>query len=76
MKCIICGLYSGENKLCFKHAAAARSIAENYSIWQKAFNISFDEYLKRILENRETGTWVAEVAKYIIESGDTSILNL
>ncbi len=76
MNCIICGFYSNGNKLCFKHEAAARSIVENYNIWQMAFNISLEEYLRSILKNKDTGTWVAEMAKYIIESGDTSILKL
>ncbi|MGC8660933.1 MAG: hypothetical protein ACP5TZ_00305 [Nitrososphaeria archaeon] len=47
---------------------------ENYNLWKSAFNISFEEYLHNILKNKDTGVWAADVARYIIESGDASIL--
>ncbi len=76
MNCIICGFHSNGNRLCFKHDAAAKSISENYNVWKSAFDISLEEYLHNILKNRDTGAWTIEVARYIIESGDTSILKL
>ncbi len=74
MNCVICGFHANDNKLCFKHAAAAKSLVENYNLWKSAFNISFEEYLHNILKNKDTGVWAADVARYIIESGDASIL--
>ncbi|MCL4343804.1 MAG: hypothetical protein JRN26_03750 [Nitrososphaerota archaeon] len=74
MSCVICGFYANSGKLCFKHAAAAKNLVENYNVWKNAFNISFEEYLHSIIKNRDTGVWAADVARYIIESGDDSIL--
>ncbi|MEM0097721.1 MAG: hypothetical protein QXH39_02110 [Conexivisphaerales archaeon] len=73
MNCIVCGFYANGNKLCFKHAAAAKSLKENYNVWKSAFNVSFEEYLYDILKDKGTGSWVGDVARYIIESGDTTI---
>jgi len=76
MNCIICGFPSGNEKLCFKHAVASKSLAEGYNAWKSALGISLDEYLNDIIKNRETGEWAVDVAKYIIETGDHSVLNL
>ena len=42
-----------------------------YELWTKALKISWKEYLSQVAENSSTGDWVKEVAKYLIENGET-----
>ncbi|MFP3166735.1 MAG: hypothetical protein RXP28_03955 [Nitrososphaeria archaeon] len=73
-KCLVCGSYSEEGLLCFKHRTAAKSLTEGYKYWKEAFNISFNEYLKEVRKRSETGTWVKEIIDYVIASNDFNIL--
>ncbi len=74
-KCVVCGSYSEEGLLCFKHRTATKSLTEGYKYWKEAFNISFNEYLKEVRKRPETGVWVKEVIDYIVASNDLSIIS-
>jgi hypothetical protein len=44
---------------------------ESYSVWRKALKTSWQEYLSQVAKNSLTGTWVKEVAKYLLENEET-----
>jgi hypothetical protein len=44
-------------------------LEECYNTWRSAYkDITWEDYLKRILELDETGKWVKDVIKYKLES--------
>jgi hypothetical protein len=48
-----------------------RALVNKFYRWRKALNISWKEYLSQVAENSSAGNWVKEVAKYLIENGET-----
>jgi hypothetical protein len=72
-KCVVCGFFS-EERLCFRHRLAAKSLLEAYSYWRDALGASFRDYLQQILRRSETGRWAKELAEYILKTGDESVL--
>ncbi len=72
MSCKICGRSSDtEQGFCDRHMKAYKNIQDRFELWSKALGISWKEYLSQIAENSSAGNWVKEVAKYLIENGET-----
>ncbi len=67
MKCKICSRDASKDGYCKFHLKAYQNLVENFSIWQKALNITWQQYLDEIQKNSLTGEWAKEVAKYLIE---------
>ncbi len=67
MKCKICSRDAAKDGYCKLHLKAYQNLAEKFSIWQKALNINWKQYLDEIQKNSLTGEWAKEVAKYLIE---------
>ena len=53
------------------HLKAHGNLVNRYELWRKALKISWKEYLSQIAESSSAGDWVREVAKYLIENGET-----
>lgn len=70
MKCVICRKESVKKGYCQRHVKAYESIVKKYNGWKRALEISWEEYLKEIIENSDTGEWAKEVAEYLTESGE------
>ncbi len=68
MSCSICDNKTGEIVFCEYHEVAYKNIKEAFKSWQKAMNIEWMEYLKRIIEHDFTGKWVREVAEFLIRN--------
>ncbi|MEM4587097.1 MAG: hypothetical protein QXP17_00450 [Candidatus Jordarchaeales archaeon] len=51
---------------CEKHQLAYENLKKQYPHWKKAFQISWQEYLRRVAENENTGQWAKEVADDLI----------
>ncbi len=47
------------------------NLLNSFEVWRKALKISWKEYLSQIANNPSAGNWVKEVAKYILENGET-----
>jgi hypothetical protein len=71
LNCKICKKEAQENNFCTLHQKAHSNLMDSYPIWRKALNISWKEYLSQVAENLSAGDWVKEVAKYLIENGET-----
>jgi hypothetical protein len=70
--CKICGREQvSEKGFCERHLKAYKNLGYRFPVWDKALGISWKEYLSQIAENSSAGNWVKEVAKYLIENGET-----
>jgi hypothetical protein len=65
MKCKICDRET-MIKYCELHEKAHESIAQKYSTWERALEISWKEYLGEVIKNPNTGVWAKEVAKDLL----------
>lgn len=65
MKCKICSR-EAITDYCELHEKAYENIVQKYSVWKRALEISWKEYLNEVLENPNTGMWAKEVAKYVL----------
>lgn len=71
-KCPICGERKSENSpYCENHQLAYENLKKQYQYWREALQIDWQEYLQRIVENKNTGQWAKEVAKDLIEKQKT-----
>jgi hypothetical protein len=70
MKCKVCNREGYNEDFCALHLEAYKNIVDCYSDWRKALATSWREYLSQIAKNSLTGTWVKEVAEYLID-GET-----
>lgn len=71
MKCRACGREAGRalhspsqhsQEFCAYHAQAYEKLKWGYDEWLNAYGkISWEEYLKRLLERRESGSWVRDL---------------
>jgi len=48
------------------HEKAHGNIAQKYSSWKRALEISWKEYLDEVIKNSYTGIWAKEVAKDLL----------
>ena len=71
MNCKICHREAIKDGFCEFHHKAHQNLKDSYPKWNKAMAISWKEYLSQIAENSSAGDWVKEVAKYLIENGET-----
>ena len=69
---IVCDREAVEKDFCAFHLKASENIMNRFKFWRKALKTSWKEYLSQIAKNSLTGTCVKEVAKYIIENGETT----
>jgi hypothetical protein len=63
--CILCVRKSIPSmRLCHNHDIASNEIREAYATWQEGYGeLSWRNYLKKVLSIPETGQWAQEVAK-------------
>ncbi len=67
MNCLICGANTNERSdYCENHLSAYINLKEAYNEWKKAMDITWQEYLKRVIENENTGEWVRELAIHLL----------
>lgn len=68
-KCIIPGCRgdSFEKGLCKIHSSAYENILKTYEEWKARKNLSFEEYLSKIVKLKSTGSFVKEVAEHFLQ---------
>jgi len=71
MSCKICERESVKEGFWEFRYKAKETLADRFDQWRKPLNISWKEYLSQVAENSSAGNWVKEVAKYLIENGET-----
>ena len=61
-KCRACSREASSNKFCTYHENAYDALKKNYGAWHDAYGeISWEEYLEKLLSHKETGSWVKDV---------------
>ncbi len=71
-QCQICGRRTEkDDDLCRYHAEAQQNLKDVYERWKHALDITWDEYLTRIVELEGTGRWVKEVIQYLRKEDDS-----
>jgi hypothetical protein len=73
MKCKICSRETAKEGYCQLHWKAYQNLVEKFSVWQKALNVTWKQYLGEIQKNSLTGEWAKEVAKYLIEDENKDV---
>lgn len=63
-KCALCDGDRSSQEYCVYHSKAFENISATYKIWKGALDLSWKEYLIKISEMSETGSWAREVALY------------
>jgi hypothetical protein len=66
LRCEICSEESSK-ELCDRHRKAQELLKETFKRWQSAMEISWERYLEEVQINPKTGSWVKEVAKYLLK---------
>jgi hypothetical protein len=66
--CAICEKQkASDGQFCEYHNISHYNIEQNYEYWKEAYDeLSWEAYLKILIDNSENGIWVKEVAKYLI----------
>jgi hypothetical protein len=67
LKCKICGK-DATGSYCKHHMKAYRNIVNKYEIWRQTLEISWKDYLRKLIENAYTGFWAKEVAKQLLSN--------
>ena len=63
--CFVCNRQALKARYCVHHERAYSEVSNAYEKWQKAFeNLTWERYLERILELKETGEWAKQVARH------------
>ena len=65
MQCTLC-YRKTNNEYCTLHDKAYRNVVKSYQQWTLAKTITWTDYLKKIIDNQNSGFWVIEVCKYIL----------
>lgn len=66
MKCSVCDNTFGEENFCEIHKAAYKNVMEAFKSWQRAMDVEWKDYLKRIIDNDYTGKRAREVAEFLL----------
>jgi hypothetical protein len=57
--------------LCPSHKSALDKIRECYNEWVRAYgSLTKEQYLQLLIKNPNSGEWVTEVARYLLEFGE------
>lgn len=66
--CELCYREKVSEEYCNYHDMAYQNVQNSYADWQQAYeDLSFEEYLQKLIENAATGVWVREVAQRLLE---------
>jgi len=69
-RCKLCGRGRDEgSEYCPYHRRAYAKLRDAFERWRRALAIDWDEFLREISENPETGEWAREVAEDLLQSG-------
>jgi len=70
MKCKLCSREVTNEGFCMLHLKAYKNIYEKFGVWQRACDVSWNQYLVEIQKNSLTGIWAKDVLKYLIEEAN------
>jgi len=66
--CTICDREISSGNYCKYHEEAFQNLQEKYDEWLEAYGeLSFLDYLQKVIQNPETGIWAKEVAEDLVK---------
>jgi hypothetical protein len=68
MSCRVCNRQAKET-YCNHHQNAYENLIQNYTLWRDRTAINWNEYLRRVKENPNSGRWVVEVSLHLLAEG-------
>ncbi len=63
--CKVCGRPSDE-EFCRYHAEAFKRVNEHFEVWKERKGVAWEDYLREVAKNENTGKWVREVVEYLL----------
>ncbi|MFX1298471.1 MAG: hypothetical protein ACFFD2_26895 [Promethearchaeota archaeon] len=70
--CLICERERVSEKYCNYHEMAYKNVLKAHADWQEGYGeLSFEDYLIKIIENSATGVWAKEIAESLIKKEDS-----
>jgi hypothetical protein len=66
MKCKVCRK-EAVSVYCKFHERAYENLVNGYEEWKRALNLSWREYLNKVIKNEYSGSWVKEVAEQLLK---------
>lgn len=65
MRCMLCDR-KAEETYCDHHQHAYENVIHNYPLWQERTAINWNEYLRRVEANPNSGRWVIDVCRHLL----------
>ncbi len=65
-RCKICNMLA-DGEFCELHKKAYEKLHREYDRWNKALQISWEEYLEKLKENEYTGVAIKEIIDYLLD---------
>ena len=63
----------GSSEYCVYHQAAHENLLKAYKEWRKALEIEWEDYLVAISARPESGAWVQDVARNLLEKEKVNV---
>ena len=63
-KCSVCERETS-GTYCYRHQLAYENLMNNFKLWNEREEINFNEYIDIILNSKQSGTWVKELARHM-----------
>jgi len=64
-RCKVCGGAAG-GELCDLHLEAKKRLERHFEVWRLRMGVNWQEYLKKVQENPNTGAAIKEVAAHLL----------
>ena len=72
-ECAICGRDTiAGNEYCGYHEEALKNIKVAFDNWNQAFEIDWDTYLGKLLDEENIGKWAREMVDHLTQQDDSS----
>ena len=67
--CLVCERAKVSEEYCQYHDVAYQNIMKNFDDWKEEYGeLSFEEYLAKLIENPAVGVWAKDVAEKLLEN--------
>ena len=71
LPCVICKRKTSKEDFCIYHQEAHHNLNKSYADWKEAYGeLSFEEYLTKLISNKQAGNWVKEVGFEVPSTGE------
>jgi hypothetical protein len=70
-RCSLCHREGVEGGYCGYHRVAHAHLVGAYKVWEKSVEVSWKEFLDDVIEAKETGEWVKDIAQDLLSTEKT-----